>query len=148
MFRGLFLKKFQTGFKTILKLLPKNTCTRLSCVKFMGRYIHQFSFYERFSKFLDKNISKISKIHSKTNTKGSCYFVSKLIEHPKYSKVLQFVIFVMTFWVERKRHLKLEFQKLFGIQSYWECLLNQFLRFSSIKAKMRGSLLITSLLIT
>ena len=62
MFRGLFLKKFQTVFRTILKLLPENTCTRLSCVKFLGRYIHYFSFYERFSKFLDKNIAKISKI--------------------------------------------------------------------------------------
>ena len=25
MFRGVFLKKYQTGFKTILKLLPRNT---------------------------------------------------------------------------------------------------------------------------
>ena len=62
MFRGLFLKKIQTCFRTILKQLPKNTCSRLSCVKFMGRNIHQFSFYERFSKFLDRNIAKFSKI--------------------------------------------------------------------------------------
>ena len=62
MFRGLFLKKSQTGFRKVLKLLPKNTCTRLSCVKSMGRYIHHFSFYQRFKKFLDKNIAKFSKI--------------------------------------------------------------------------------------
>ena len=39
MFRGIILKKIQTGFRTILKLLLKNTSTRISCIK-MGRYIH------------------------------------------------------------------------------------------------------------
>ena len=62
MFRGHFLKNFQTGFRTILKLLPKSKCTRLSYVKFLSRYIHYFSFCEIFSKFLDKIIIKIGKM--------------------------------------------------------------------------------------
>ena len=40
LFRGLFLKKIHTGFRTIFKLLPKNASARLSFVKLIGRFIH------------------------------------------------------------------------------------------------------------
>ena len=57
----LFFENFLNWFRTILKLLPKRRCTRLSCAKFLSRYINCLSFYKRISKNLDKIIAKIGK---------------------------------------------------------------------------------------
>ena len=56
MFRGLFLKKNQTGFRTILKLLPKNLVSNLWADIFII-----FLFMKDFQKFWTKLSPKLAK---------------------------------------------------------------------------------------